>query len=288
MCVEGLSVGDAFGERLAHGPALIRSRSAPPPPWPFTDDTQMALSIASVMRETGGIDQDRLAASFAEHYENWRGYRPAMHGLLTRIAEGEHWLEASQSLFSGQGSFGNGAAMRVAPVGAYFAEDLDAVSAQAARSAEVTHSHPEGISGAIAVAVATAIAWQLRDTRPVPSTTDFLQLVVKRVPLSQVNRKLIRACDFGKEASLEAVVAELGNGSSVSAQDTVPFALWCAARHLASYEDALWLTASAGGDRGTNCAIAGAIVVMCSGVQSIPNSWLQAREKLPLWPFTQT
>ena len=60
-------------------------------------------------------------------------------------------------LFGGEGSFGNGAAMRVAPLGAYFADELDAVVEQASFSAEVTHSHPEGIAGAIAVAVAAAL-----------------------------------------------------------------------------------------------------------------------------------
>jgi ADP-ribosylglycohydrolase len=245
----------------------------------------MALSVASMLRECGGIDQERLAKSFAEHYENWRGYGAAMHGLLTRIEHGEHWLEASQSLFSGQGSFGNGAAMRVAPVGAYFAEDLNAVVAQAALSAEVTHAHSEGISGAIAVAVAAALSWQLRETRPLPEASEFLRLVLERVPLSQVSRKLFRACALGKEAALESAVVELGNGSAVSAQDTVPFALWCAAGHLGNYEEALWFTAAARGDLDTNCAIVGGITVMCAGTQSIPEPWIQSREKLPPWPF---
>lgn len=208
-----------------------------------------------------------------------------MHGLLTRIQQGEHWLEASRSLFSGQGSFGNGAAMRVAPVGAYFAEDFNAVIAQAALSAEVTHAHTEGIAGAIAVAVAAALSWQLRKTRPLPEAPEFLKLVLERVPLSQVQRKLSRACSLGNKARLESAVAELGNGAAVSAQDTVPFALWCAAGHLDNYEEALWFAAAARGDMDTNCAIVGGIVAMCSGVQSIPKPWIQSREKLPLWPF---
>ena len=59
-------------------------------------------------------------------------------------------------MFEGQGSFGNGAAMRVAPVGAYFAGDIGAVVEQAARSSVITHTHDEAIAGSIAVAVAAA------------------------------------------------------------------------------------------------------------------------------------
>jgi ADP-ribosylglycohydrolase len=285
-CLEGLSVGDAFGEIFSHGsPQSTHARKLPPPTWPFTDDTQMALSVASILQKHGGIEQDALAASFAEHYEGWRGYGAAMYGLLSRIERGEHWLEASRSLFSGQGSFGNGAAMRVAPVGAYFAEDLDAAARHAALSAEVTHAHPEGISGAIAVAMATALAWRLRNTRPLPAPSEFLRRVLENVPLSQVSRRLLKACDLANDASLESAIADLGNGSEVSAQDTVPFALWCAARHLNSYEEALWFTASALGDCDTNCAIVGGIVVMCAGLESIPQEWLQSREQLPPLPF---
>jgi ADP-ribosylglycohydrolase len=82
---------------------------------------------------------------------------------------------------------------------------------------------------------------------------------------------------------LETAVARPGNGSAVTAPDTVPFALWCAARHLGSYEAALWSTVSGRGDRDTTCAIVGGIVVMYAGVESIPVEWLEHREQIPSW-----
>jgi hypothetical protein len=58
--LEGLSVGDAFGERFFHQPDETANRLAThllaPPPWPYTDDTQMALSIVSILRQHGAID----------------------------------------------------------------------------------------------------------------------------------------------------------------------------------------------------------------------------------------
>jgi hypothetical protein len=82
--------------------------------------------------------------------------------VLERIAEGIPWPTASREVYSGSGSMGNGGAMRVAPLGAYFAEDYDLVVEQARALAEVTHAHPEGQYGAIATAVAAAWAWNAR------------------------------------------------------------------------------------------------------------------------------
>ncbi|HLJ81448.1 MAG TPA: ADP-ribosylglycohydrolase family protein [Ktedonobacterales bacterium] len=285
--LEGLSVGDAFGERFFTSPAalqlLIGNRALPATPWPFTDDTQMALSIVEVLGQHDGIDQDTLAFSFGQHYDRTRAYGPAMHRLLPLFRAGTFWQHAAYNLFGGEGSFGNGSAMRVAPVGAYFADDLDAATTHAARSAEVTHTHPEAAAGAIAVAVAAALAWQAQQQGQLPAASDFLDHVLPYVPESAVRAKIVRARDFRPNIATEHAAAMLGNGSEISCQDTVPFCLWCAAHHLDDYEEALWQTVSALGDRDTTCAIVGGIVVMYTGVEGIPPDWRAAREPLPDW-----
>ena len=286
--LEGLSVGDAFGERFFVHPdvvaRLIAHRALPAPPWPYTDDTEMALSIVAVLRRHDEIDQDALAQSFAARYNPARGYGPAMHRLLARIRGGEPWQAVAPSLFEGQGSYGNGAAMRVAPVGAYFADDLDLVVEHARRSAEVTHAHPEGIAGAIAVAAAAAWAWRIGQGAA-PSLATLLDLVLPLVPQSKVQSWLRRALDMSPGAPPQLAAAMLGNGSLISAQDTVAFALWCASSFLNDYEAALWATASGLGDVDTNCAIVGGVVAMATGAEGIPAEWRQSREPLPNWPF---
>lgn len=288
--LEGLSVGDAFGERFFLPPGMcatrIEERFLPPPPWLFTDDTQMALSIFSILRQYGTVDQERLADSFAEQYDPSRGYGPAMHQLLRSIRAGQDWHKAANNQFEGQGSFGNGAAMRIAPLGAFFANDLDAVVEQASRSAVITHTHPEGIAGCIAVALAAAHAWRLSQAAgPAPDRSAFLDLILPLVPTSEVRRKLRQARDIAATTPVDAVAAMLGNGSQVSAQDTVPFALWCAGEQLNNYEEALWLTVSGFGDMDTTCAIVGGVVASYTGVDAIPAAWRQAREPFPDWPF---
>jgi ADP-ribosylglycohydrolase len=269
---------------------MIAARWLPAPTWSYTDDTQMALSVVEVLHQYGGIDQGQLARSFARRFDPRRGYGPAMYDLLPRLLTGQHWEQAAQDLFNGQGSFGNGGAMRVAPVGAFFADDLDAVVENARRSASVTHTHPEAVAGAIGVAVAAAWAWRLRGADSVPKGRGpdglrFLELVLDSVPESQVRQKLVQACHLTPDVSIWQVVATLGNGSGTSAQDTVPYALWCAAQHLDDFEQALWLTASGCGDVDTNCAIVGGIVASHTTKEGIPAEWLRRREPLPLWPF---
>lgn len=285
----GLSVGDAFGEQFflpePEETRLLTTRTLPPAPWPYTDDTEMALSIVAELWRHGDIDRDRLARSFAWHYDSSRGYGPAMHRVMRAVREGEPWAEVTRREFASQGSWGNGAAMRVGPLGAFFAEDLRAVVEQAHRSAEVTHSHPEAIAGASAVAVAAATAWNARARAPRPGRAEFLDLLLPFIPESDVRSRIRKARALPANASVPFAVSVLGNGTALSAQDTVPFALWCAGTHLDDFEQALWLAVSGGGDRDTLCAMVGSIVVLSTGTAGIPSAWVAARETLPTWPF---
>lgn len=286
IALEGLSVGDALGGffefsapgRLSHH---IKTRTPPSGQWRYTDDTSMALSIYENLRLYREINQDQLAQSFAMHFERGRGYGPSIHRFVPRVLSGQPWREVSSSIFGGSGSFGNGGAMRVAPLGAYFADDLDAVIENARLSAEITHAHPEGIAGAIAVAVAAAYAWRLRGQDI--SRKAFIENVLPHIPSSEIYERTLKAIEIESGSAIADVVAALGNGSRVTAQDTTPFVLWCAGENLAHYEKAIWMTASGGGDVDTTCAMVGGIVAAYTGVEAIPAEWIAAREPLPTW-----
>jgi ADP-ribosylglycohydrolase len=286
--LHGLSCGDAFGERFfLHrevAQSLIAQRAVPSPPWRYTDDTVMAVAIAEILEEFGEIRQESLAENFARRYlaDRQRGYGPAMHNLLPELANApSRWKEKSEALFGGAGSYGNGAAMRVGPLGAYFADDLDAVVNQAEYSAVITHSHPEAVAGAVAVAAAAALACQHK-AAPI-SPAEFLERICQLTPMSDVHLGIVKALALPKDTTVEMAVAALGNGARVSVQDTVPFSLWVAAHRPDDYQDALWTTVSGLGDRDTTCAIVGGIVAMSAGVERIPRSWVQSREPIPAW-----
>lgn len=284
--LDGLSIGDAFGQcffQTENQLLLGEGEQLPDAPWYFTDDTEMTLSVVRVLRHHGEIDQDILAKSFAKHYSYDRAYGPSMHRVLARIDAGEAWQDVVASAFEGQGSYGNGAAMRAAPLGAYFADDLGLLIKQASLSAEVTHGHPEGITGAVAVALAAAQACLLGQAGLRPSHAEFLEKVIFLLPQSEVRSKLVRAQSISTMRSMDFLVSTLGNGHHMSAQDTVPLALWCCAQALEDFEKAMWLTVSAGGDRDTLCAIVGGVVASFVGSAGIPDSWKARREALPDW-----
>ena len=284
LSLEGLSVADAFGEQLLHNAGSARAdalmRRVPPPAkrWTWTDDTAMAISIVEVLRDHGTIDPAELAQAFARRYikDPARGYGRGAHEVLAEIASGGDYIAAAKALFGGQGSCGNGGGMRSAPVGAYFAGDLAAVVEHAARSAAPTHSHSEGIAGAVAIAVAAAAVFDgERDAKK------LLETVVAHTPPGPTRDAVRRAVPMLKAESI-TVAAELGNGSNVLAADTVPFAVWCAATHLDDYVGALWSCGEVGGDIDTTSAMVGGIIVGALGLEGIPSAWRSAREPLPI------
>lgn len=170
--------------------------------------------------------------------------------------------------------------MRVGPVGAYFADDLEAVVENARISAQVTHAHPEGQAGAIATAVAAAEAWRTRDAKESRPGRRLIETAIEHTPDGPTRQGLIAAMQLSPETDVVEAVEVLGNGSLIISPDTVPFALWCAASHLNDYEEAIWTTVSGLGDIDTTCAIVGSIVALSVGREGIPEAWLRTREPL--------
>ena len=284
LALDGLSLGDSYGERFFGGKAaaFADEEQAPATPqqpvWKWTDDTAMAVSITEELDARGTIDRDALAGRFAVRYfdDPARGYGGTAHEILSEIGRGTSWRIAAAAPFDGTGSMGNGGAMRVAPLGAYFADDLERAAVEARRSAEPTHQHPDGQAGAIAIAVAAgAVASGVR------VRAALFEVVLAHTPAGPTRDGILRARELTSGGS-RAVGGILGNGRKVISSDTVPFALWCAARHLDDYRRALWSAVIALGDLDTNCAIVGGIVALAVGRDGLPADWLERREPLPL------
>lgn len=270
VALQGLAVGDAFGQQMDSRVRL--------PPWRWTDDTAMAISIAVELRDRGTIDPDSLAKRFADRFiaEPNRGYGAGAARLLTRVAHGASWRAEVAAMFGGKGSYGNGAAMRAAPIGAHF-ESLDRVIDEARRSAEPTHAHREGIAGAIAVAVAARL---IRDGL---AGAALLEGVHAHTPPGDTRTWIGHASRIAADEDPYVAATELGSGAGVMAQDTVPYAIWVIARSK-TYEDAVvTATWGDGGRLPTDRDTLGAIVggVMCRAVEDIPEAWREATEPLP-------
>ncbi|MFE2301136.1 ADP-ribosylglycohydrolase family protein [Streptomyces sp. NPDC059445] len=287
--LQGLAFGDAFGDRWFRilrqdGTAALEARTPPPESlWQWSDDTAQAIVLVRELAAGDGtLDQDRLALSLAAAYaeDTHRGYGASMHDVLRRIGAGEPWRDVVAGQFGGQGSWGNGAAMRAAPLGAWHAVDLDVVAEQAARQSEVSHHHPEAITAGVAVALAAALATRSRGG-PAPTRPDFLRAVAERLPDSDVRSGVRIAARMPEHTSVRHAAEVLGSGYRMSGPDTVPYALWCAAGHLDDLHEGLWLTVAGRGDIDTTCAVAGGVIAARTGVAALPAAWHAAREPLP-------
>ncbi len=286
LSLDGLGLGDALGQMLCYraevAPARIARNEVPGSPWFHTDDTEMAISICAVLKSHGHIDQDALSKRFVRRFERNpdRGYGRMTRIQLREISAGAKWQFTAANAFGGQGSLGNGSAMRVAPLGAYFADDLVRCAEEAKASSLVTHTHPEAVAGAVAVAVAAALAWQLK-TEPADSRAKTIfDEVLAHTPESRVRRGIQIASTIPSETPAIEVARVLGNGSMITAADTVPFCIWMAACHGGRFTEAIGTTIGVDGDCDTNAAIVGGIVALSAGREGIPMEWMEAREKV--------
>lgn len=134
----------------------------------------------------------------------------------------------------------------------------------------------------IAVAIAAAQAWRLRSEAAISEPQTILEAAIEYTPEGMTRQGLRTALAIPVAERIETAVALVGNGSRIISHDTVPFAVWCAARHLTDFEGAFWATASGLGDIDTTCAIVGSIVAMAVGREGIPVAWTEAREPLDI------
>ena len=280
VSLDGLSVGDAFGQQFFSPfvEAEARPGNLPNGPWQYTDDTEMAIALTQTLRDRQTVDQDYFAQLLAERHEAdpYRGYGAGARELLTDISAGGDWRTLSKAMFGGTGSYGNGAAMRVAPLGVWFADDVDRTIQEAAASCEVTHAHPEGIVGGIAVALAAG--WVSR--RKKEPAEELIPWVISQIEASEVRKRLEWVATYPLDTWAYTVASQVGCGMEISAHDTVPFCLWMVAANIDNYSEAIWTAARVGGDRDTTCAIIGGILAASVGPDGIPEELLRNRETL--------
>jgi poly(ADP-ribose) glycohydrolase ARH3 len=248
----------------------------------FTDDTQMTVCVAEWLAAGEGLDGKSLLERFVRAYEPWRHYGSGTRLILESFPNAKNrWMDLATAMFP-HGSYGNGSAMRVAPVGLFHQDNLRAMLETASVSSIVTHSHPLAVQGASLQAAAVAAAVKgadrssfLRELTQVLSHFEKLgqDISVYKKALARIGQGLIQGVPPGKMAAL------LGNG--IKAQEAVPMAIYCYLTNADSFEKALEAAIFLGGDTDTIAAMTGAISGAALGESHIPVRWLQ-RAKEPV------
>lgn len=219
----------------------------------FTDDSVLSVAVADVILHGGSY-----AEAFKRYY---RQYPNPVGGYGARF---QQWAATAEA--EPYNSWGNGSAMRVSPVGHAF-DDLDAVLAEAQKTAETTHNHPEGIKGAQATAAAIFLA---------------------RQGSSKADIRAYVATTFGYDLDRTVDAIRPTYRFNESCQETVPEAI-IAFLESTDFEDALRNAVSLGGDSDTLTCITGAIAeAFYGGVPTAIATEVWQRLDPPLATVTRT
>jgi ADP-ribosylglycohydrolase len=280
----GTAVGDALGlpgEGIARGRARRIFPGRPRHRFVLgrgmvSDDTEHTVFVAQSLLCHPG-DASRFASRLAGCLRWWLLSLPAGIGFATLRSILRLWTGRPPSR-SGVFSAGNGAAMRSAPIGAFFARSPEAMERYIGGSTRLTHTDPRALIGAHAVAAVTA--WTIRERfveRPSPEA--FLTLLESIGRDDDEWSRLVDSIRRGHDDDLAVhrFAARLGLDKGVSGYvyDTVPVALYAWFRHFGDFEGTLTAVLECGGDTDTIGAIAGALAGAQVGERGVPRDWVR-------------
>ena len=275
----GAAVGDALGAPFEGATSVrwaeVERLEREPGPLRYTDDTHMTLGVARSLVDRRGFDGDHMASLLARNYreEPWRGYGAGPPQVFHLLIQGVPWDQSGRSLFGGSGSYGNGAAMRIAPVALLGFHDMELVVYLARQTAVITHAHELGIEGAVLQACSIALALRQQSSGPIDRCA-FLDSLSEHVRSGVYRQKLERArCLLarGEPDGQRSVIAQLGNG--ISAFESVPTAIYVFLRKSESFKDIVTYAIGLGGDTDTIASMAGALGGAYLGLTAIPEVW---------------
>lgn len=256
-------------ERWAGSRPYIAGRGHPP--GTFTDDTQMTIALAEGLLEAGGdasLDQQMEAVGrwfvrWARSPDNNRAPGGTCMAGCANLERGVSWRIAGVA-----DSKGCGSAMRVAPIGLLYPDDLDRVEEVARASSLLTHRHDAGVEGAAAAALMVALA--LRGDGP----SAVYDEVMRRCAGRSAD---FRTCMEKLPAALEQPPGEAlssrGLGEAWVAEEAVASAMYCFFLHPDDFVAGVLCGVNTDGDSDSIATIAGSVLGARLGAQAIPEKW---------------
>ena len=243
----------------------------------YTDDTQMMIAMGEALIKNKGFNGEDMARSFLENYGPHRGYGAGTIQALRLLKSGCPWDEAGQKIFGG-GSFGNGSAMRIAPIGAFYYDEPELLRRVSYESSRITHAHPLGCEGAALQAKAIAQAIAADPERELKIEEFIHELIQFLSPAGEIFRKKLEKLKvlLRRSPGKKEVINSLGNDSRTF--NSVPTAIYAFLSHYEDFEEALIFAVGLGGDTDTIGAMTGAISGGYHGKRGIPPRWISRLE----------
>ena len=296
-CVVGLACGDAVGfpaemvprEKVVqrYGPGGIThfERRKRFPPGTITDDTQLTMSMANALIETGGGYSSDLVSAVSRHFIAWnkspdtnRLPGPTCRQGCRNLELGIPWYASGKMHKKGCGS-----AMRVSPIGIVFANHPNNLDEAAATTTLLTHRDPTAQAAAIVSARLVAFALQSPDIAYFKQ--HVAEIVLANLPPNAMDavdavHRAISAQNLDPQTAFQTIGQgwRTPKGGGFIAEETVAGALY-SVLSTDTYQEAVLRAVNAGGDTDSVGAITGAIAGAVYGFDAIPQEWKSAVEK---------
>lgn len=278
----GTAVGDAVG-LPAEGISRARNYKLFKGKWEHrllfkyglcSDDTEHTIFVAQSLLAHGNdvkLFQKRLASSLRW----WLLSLPAGIGLATGRAIIKLWFGCNPKN-SGVYSAGNGVAMRVAPIGAYFYNDAKLRTEYVKASTYLTHTDPKAFIGANAIAEVIAWIWreQLTERPALSKFIFFLREIANDKQWLELTDLMEKGLNDNLSVAEFANLMGLSNGITGYIYHTVPMVLYAWYVHFGNFEQTLISIFNCGGDTDTTGAIVGALAGSVTGYNGIPDNWI--------------
>lgn len=251
----------------------------------YTDDSQLTLHTAKALIQGNGFTYD----DFISEYIDWLDDPPIGPGYgcissIRNLKNGMTWQKAASN------SGGNGTAMRIAPVGLFYSNNIEMLKKIAIKSSNITHSHPAASAGA--VIIARAIAFLLEKAPKSDFSTDeFFDVLVSSISHSQEEIweefiKILFKLKSNLHLPIEAGLikfSQIGVKSPYFIENylgqafvhpyaisTVVCSIFIFLKYRNSFKECIFELATAGGDSDTVGAIGGSLAGAYFGLKNIP------------------
>lgn len=237
----------------------------------FTDDTQFSITLAQSLIDCNGFDPDDISKRYVELFTSntIRGYGRTTLMAIENLQAGHHW-----SVSGILGSWGNGTAMRAAPFGVFYKDDLYGLIEAATIDAKITHNSVEAVAGSLAIALAVYFIINKNEH-------SMIDNIVYHLPESEVKNKLLSLPSLLLSDKTPTETLQIID-TKADVRCAVPVALYCYLK-FKNYPDAIVAAIRGGKDTDTNSAITGALCGAKYDMQGIPQEWInqiEDRDKL--------
>jgi len=230
----------------------------------YTDDTLMSIALSESLIENNGFFPEKVAQEYLNWYNsgNTRGIGSTTASAMVRLKLGASHLESGLTDLQ---CAGNGTAMRAAPIGLFYKDDLSTLLQVAAVDASITHNSLEPKLGSIAIALGVGL---IANNYNIDSVLNEVEDII---PESDVKMKLTLAKKLlNNNTDPSDALAEIGTSGYVA--DSVGAAYYCLAS-TSNFKDCVMMAVRGGGDTDSIAAIAGAMAGTYYGLEGIPEEY---------------